>query len=109
MTSVIGQTGVLAVTTSAQAIATNTAASNKIYRINALYISNLDTSGSYKGTVDVYRSTTAYPIVSAVSIPANSTLDVINKTIYLLEGDSLRVTADANSKLTAVCSWEEIS
>jgi hypothetical protein len=36
-------------------------------------------------------------------------LDVISKSIYLEEGDDLRLTASANSDLEAVCSYEEIS
>jgi hypothetical protein len=34
---------------------------------------------------------------------------MINKVIYLEEGDSLRLTASANSYLEAVCSYEELS
>lgn len=104
-----GNTGVLAITTSATAIATNSAASNKVYKINSLYVSNNDSSVSYKLTADIYRSTVAYPFAVAVSIAANSTLDVLSKPLYLLEGDTLRLTADTNSKLVAVCSWEELS
>jgi hypothetical protein len=44
-----------------------------------------------------------------VSIPADATLDVISKSIYLEEGDELRLIASANSDLEAVCSYEEIS
>lgn len=109
VTSILGNTGVLAVTTSATAIVTNAAASNKVYKVNSLYVSNNDSSVSYKLTVDIFRSATAYPFAVAVSIAANSTLDVISKALYLLEGDSIRLTADTASKLVAVCSWEELS
>jgi hypothetical protein len=44
-----------------------------------------------------------------VEIPANTTLDVVSKSVYLEEGDSLRLTASAASDLEAVCSFEEIS
>jgi hypothetical protein len=107
--TIIGNTGVLAITTSATAIITNSANSNKVYKINSLYVSNNDASTGYKVTVDLFRSSTAYPLAVSVSIPANSTLDIISKSIYLLEGDTLRLTADTNSKLVAVSSWEEIS
>jgi len=36
-------------------------------------------------------------------------LDVISKSIYLEEGDTLRLTASANSDLEAVCSYEIIA
>lgn len=109
VSSIYGNTGVQAVTTSATAIVTNSAASNKVYKVNSLYVSNNDTSVSYKITVDIFRSATAYPFAVSVSIAANSTLDIISKSLYLLEGDSIRLTADTNSKLVAVCSWEELS
>lgn len=104
-----GNTGVLAVTTSATAIVTNSAASNKVFKLNALYVSNNDTTLTYKVTVDLYRSTTAYPIGVNIAIPSGSSLDIVNKSIYLLEGDALRLTAETNSKLVAVASWEEIA
>jgi len=109
VSTINGNTGVLSVTTSATSIVTNSAASNKIFKLNALYVSNNDTTLTYKVTVDLYRSTTAYPIGVNIAIPSGSSLDIVNKSIYLLEGDALRLTAEANSKLVAVASWEEIT
>lgn len=109
VTTINGNTGVLAVTTSATAIVTNSAASNKVYKLNAIYVSNNDTSLTYKVTVDLYRSNTAYPIAVNLAIPSGSTLDIVSKALYLLEGDAVRLTAEANSKLVAVASWEEIT
>jgi len=108
VTNIVGNTGVLNCSTSATAIVTNAAASNAVYKINSLYISNNDAAVAYKVTIDLYRSTTAYPLGVNISIPNGSTLDVVSKSIYLIEGDSLRITAEANSKLVAVCSYEEI-
>lgn len=109
VTTIIGKTAVQAVTTSATAIVANSAASGKVFKINALYVSNVDGTNAADVNVDIYRSTTAYHIAKTISVPADSTLDVISKAIYLEEGDSLRVTASANSDLEAVCSYEEIS
>lgn len=107
--TITGKTAVQAVTTSATAIVSNSAASGKVFKVNALYVSNVDGTNAADVTVDLYRSTTAYKIASTVSVPADTTLDVISKSIYLEEGDSLRLTASANSDLEAVCSYEEIS
>lgn len=109
VTNIIGNTGVLACTTTATAIVTNSVSSNKVYKVNALYISNNDTTLTYKVTVDLFRSSVAYPIGVNIAIPSGSSLDIVNKSIYLLEGDTLRLTAEANSKLVAVASWEEIT
>lgn len=103
-----GKTAVQAVTNSAVAIITNNAASGAVYKVNALYISNVDGANSAEVSVDLYRNTIAYHIAKSVTIPGKATIDVISKSIYLEEGDSLRLTASVNGDLEAVCSYEEI-
>ena len=103
------KTAVQAVGTSATAIVSNTASSGKVIKINALYVSNVDGTDNANLNVDLYRSSTAYHIAKTVIVPADATLDVISKAIYLEEGDSLRLTAGAASDLEAVCSYEELS
>lgn len=107
--TITGKTAVQAVGTSATAIVTNSAASGKVLKINALYVSNVDGSANAEITVDLYRSSTAYKLANTVVVPADATLDVLSKAIYLEEGDSLRLTANASGDLEAVCSYEEIS
>jgi len=107
--TITGKTAVLAVTTSATAIVTNSGSSGKVFKVNALYVSNVDGTNNADLNVDLYRSTTAYHVAKTVNVPADATLDIISKAIYLEEGDSLRLTASANSDLEAVCSYEEIS
>ena len=109
VTTITGKTSVLTVTTSATAIVTNSAAAGKVFKVNALYVSNVDGTNNADVNVDLYRSSTAYHIAKTVNVPADATLDIISKAIYLEEGDSLRLTANANSDLEAVCSYEEIS
>jgi hypothetical protein len=109
VSTIIGKTAVLAVTTTATAIVTNSASSNKVFKINALYVSNIDGVNAADIDVELRRSSTSYRIARTVSVPADATLDVISKSIYLEEGDELRLVASANSDLEAVCSYEEIS
>lgn len=109
ITSMVGKTAVQAVGISPTNIVTNSAASNKVYKINALYVSNTTGTNAATVNVDIYRSSIAYHIAKTVSIPADATLDLITKSLYLEEGDSLRLTASAASDLEAVCSYEEIS
>jgi hypothetical protein len=109
VTAIYGTTYVQAVGVSATAIVTNAAASGTVIKLDALYIGNIDTSASYKITVDLYRSSTAYNMLYQISIPAGAGLDVLSKSIYLQEGDTLRLTADTASKLQAIASGEVIS
>lgn len=107
--TITGKTAVQAVGTSATAIVTNSASSGKVFKVNALLISNVDGAAAADITVDLYRSSTAYHLVKTLSVPADATLDVLTKAIYLEEGDALRLTANVASDLEAVCSYEEIS
>lgn len=111
VTTIIGKSAVQAVTTSATAIVSNSAASGKVFKINSLTIANVDGTNNADITVDLFRSSVAYRIANTITVPADASLVVISKdnAIYLEEGDSLRCTASANSDLEAVCSYEEIS
>lgn len=109
VSTLTAKTAVQAVGTSATAIVSNAASSGKVIKINALYVSNVDGTNNAEINVDVYRSSTAYHIAKTVTVPADATLDVISKAIYLEEGDSLRLTANVASDLEAVCSYEELS
>lgn len=109
VTAIYGKTAVQAITTNASAIVTNSAASGKVLKVNALYIANVDGTANASVNVDVFRSSVAYHIAKTVTVPADATIDVLTNSIYLEEGDSLRLTASANSDLEAVCSYEEIS
>lgn len=107
--TITAKTAVQAIGTSATAIVSNAASSNKVFKVNALYISNVDGTNNAEINVDLYRSSTAYHIAKTIVVPADATLDVISKPVYLEEGDSLRLTAGAASDLEAVCSYEELS
>ena len=101
VTAIYGTTAVQSVGTSLTALVTNAAASGTVIKVDSLILSNNDTSG-HTVSVDVYRSTTSYPISTNVSIASGSMYDVLSKFIYLNEGDTLRVSADAVNKVTAV-------
>jgi hypothetical protein len=110
VTSILGSTDVQSVTTTATAITTNSAGSNKLYKINSLVVSNVDGTNDADISVDLFRSSTAYYITRTITVPADATLVVISKDmgIYLEEGDALRCEASANGDLQAICSYEII-
>jgi len=107
--TITAKTAVQAVGTSASAIVTNSGSSGKAFKVNALYISNIDGTNNAEINVDLYRSSTAYHIAKTIVVPADATLDVLSKSVYLEEGDAIRLTANATSDLEAVCSYEELS
>ena len=84
-----------------------------VYKINNIIIANID--GTNAATVTLSVSTdngsNYYAIASTVTVPANSTIVVIDKnsSFYLDETDLLRVTGSANSDLTYLVSGEKIT
>lgn len=109
-TSVItGKTSVLAVTTSNQTLVSNSASSNKVFRLTALYIAQIEGTTATDVTVNLVRGATTAPLLFQVTVPAKATLDIINKPIWLEEGDLIQVSATVNNRLYATCSYEEIS
>lgn len=106
--TITAKTAVQAVTTTPADIVTNAAASGTAVKINTLMIANINGTAAATITASVYRSATEYKVAHVISVPAGSTLVVIDKTsqIYLEEGDSLRLTASINSYLHAVASYE---
>lgn len=101
--------------TSAISVLSNAASSGKVFKVDSLVVANIDTSNAVNITVNHYSAAalggTATPIASTISIPANSSLIVIDKTtmIYLEENMSIGATAGTSSKLKVVCSYEDIS
>jgi hypothetical protein len=110
-TTIISNSGVQAVTNSATAIITNASSSGKVYMVKSLYVTNVSTTVSGTITVDLFRSSVAYRIVPALSVPIQCTIVPIEAEapIFMLEGDTLRLTASANSIFEAVASWDEVN
>ena len=107
--TITGKTAVQSVGTSAAALVTNASSSGKVFKVNALYISNIDGTNDADINIDLFRSSTAYHVMKTVTVPKDASMDVLSKSLYLEEGDALRLTASAAGDLQAVCSYEEIS
>lgn len=102
-------------TTNATAIVNNAASSGKVYKVNMITVANVDGSAAADITINKYSQDdlggTAYAIVSTVSVPADATLIVLDKTtaLYLKEDESIGATAGTASDLVVTASWEEIN
>jgi hypothetical protein len=100
----------------------NAASSGVVYKINQIVAANVNGTAAVDCTVAVYTNGavaqngtpsggTAYPIVSTVSVPADASLIVTDKTtgLYLMEGTSIIVTSGTTSGLTFTISYESIA
>lgn len=114
--SIIGKTTYLNLTnTSANVLVTNASGSNKVLKINSIIVANDDGTNGADITVSVHSAAngggTAFKLAHTVTVTADSTLVVVDKTtaIYLEENQSITCQASAANDLDVVCSYEEIS
>ena len=116
ITSLLGENSSTSLTsTSATSIVSNASASGKVLKINTLIVSNVDGTNACDITINKYSAAalggSAFAIASTVSVPADASLIVIDKTtsIYLKENESIGAIAGTANDLIVTCSWEDIS
>jgi len=88
-------------------------AANDVYKVNSIMCCNVHTAAV---TVDIkIIRATAYTqdddvfLVKGLSIPVGATLDVLNKPIYLMEGDKIQANSTATNYVDMTVSYEDIS
>ena len=107
--------------TSALVLLPNAASSGLVFKINQIVVANT-TGSAANATVSIYTNGavaqngtpsggTAFPIVSAISVPANASLIAVDKStgLYLMEGTSITITSGTTSALTFSISYESIA
>ena len=110
-----GNVKAAAVLTTIGEIVSNAASSGKIFKVNSLYVANIDGSASVDITVNHFSQAalggTAIAVASTIAVAADSTLVVVTKdsAIYLLENQSMGILASAAGDAVFTCSWDEIS
>ena len=116
VTSILGKTTYITpANTSANVLLSNAASSGEVLKINQIVAANVDGAVAVDCTVTINTAAagggTAYPIVSTVSVPADASLIVADKTtaIYLEEDKSIVVTSGSANDLAFTISYEIIS
>jgi hypothetical protein len=123
LTTITGKTTYFTPTgTTAVVLLQNAASSNTVLKINQIVVANVDGTNAVDCTVSIYSNGgvaqgsapsggTAFPIASTISVPADASLIVTDKTtgIYLEENTSISITSGTASKLTFSVSYELMS
>ena len=99
-----------------------TVAADKLVKINSIIITNTHATNATAVTVSIVKAgfTSAgigasednagtFKLASTMNIPADDSLVLIDKPIYLMEGDVLRGGASASSVLELFASYEVIN
>jgi len=103
-------------TTGSTSVLSNASGSNRVYKINSLFVSNTDTATAVNVTVNYYDSssvsaaTTSGSVANSITVPAKSNLVILDKStaLYLEENKSIGTIAGTAAKLTVICSYEDI-
>ena len=119
VTTILGNTSTNLISSTADPFATalvnNAAGSNKVYKINSIVAANVDGTSAADITIKIFSQDdlggTGTAIASTISVPADATLIITDKTtsFYLLEDRSIGATAGSASDIVVTCSWEEIN
>jgi hypothetical protein len=119
VTTILGNTSSTLISSTADPFATalvdNAASSGKVYKINSIVAANVDGSSACDITIKIFSEDalggTGTEIASTISVPADATLIILDKTttFYLLEDRSIGATASAANDIVVTISWEEIS
>ena len=119
VTNIVGNTSTNLISSTADpfatALASNAASSGKVYKINSIVAANVDGSSACDITIKIFSAAalggTGTAIASTISVPADATLIITDKTtaFYLLEDKSIGATASAATAVVVTVSWEEIT
>ena len=119
VTTILGKSNVANVTTISSTVISNAVNSGKVFKINTLLVSNVDGTNAGNVSVELFKfgaqntstglGNATYAIANTVTVPAKSSLDILSKSLYLEEGDQIKVKGDANNRLHFISSFEEIS
>ena len=116
VTSILGNTTFLTpANTTANTLLSNAASSGDVLKINQIVAANVNGTSAVDTTVAVNNAAagagTSFPVVSTVSVPADASIIVTDKTtaIYLMENQSIVVTSGTASGISYTISYEAIS
>ena len=119
VTNIVGNTSTNLISSTADPFATalvsNAASSGKVYKINSIVAANVDGTSACDITIKIFSAAalggTGTAIASTISVPADATLIITDKTtaFYLLEDRSIGATASAANDVVVTVSWEEIT
>jgi len=115
--SIFGNTtGFLLTTVLTNVLLANATASGKVFKIESIMVANVDGSTAADATIDIHTAAngtagTSFALAATISVPADATLSVVDKTntFYLMENQSIIGGASANSDLEVVIAYEDIS
>jgi len=97
-------------TTAVTGILTNTSASDKVFKINSIFVANVDGNAAADISISIIRNGTDFYLAKTIAVPAAATQIISSKDtyFYLEENVGIRAQASAADDLHVTISYEEI-
>jgi hypothetical protein len=114
-TTIIGKTTYLTLAdTNETDLLVNSSSSGKALRVTNLMFVNIDGTAAVDGSATIYTAAsggTGHKIINTVTVPADSSIVVLNRenSVWLEEDRRITVQASAASDLAVICSYEEVA
>jgi len=110
LTDVVGKTHAEFISDTSQIILQNATGSSEILRVNVMYVTNVSMN-SATVTIELNRNNINYKLIYNLLVNANSSVVPIAKdsSIYLEEGDSLKIFSNLAGVLHFVISYDVMS
>lgn len=110
VSSIYGKTDGYDLTTTNDTTLSNSVGSNKVYKVNAIIISNYTNNDSYL-TMEINKNATPFYLAYSVTVPGRSTLILVNKdtSLYLEEGMQIKGQASTANTLKCIVSYDVLS
>ena len=115
VTNINGKSFGNVLTTTSAVIIANGASSGNVLKINNIVVTNVDGTAAADVTIEYNTaadgSGTGYKIASTISVPADASLIITDKTtsFYLEENKSIKGLASTNGDLEVLVSYEVLS
>lgn len=111
LTTINGKTVGAALGTSSADILTNAAAGGKVLKVNVIHATNVHASTNVDVTVAFFdaSASASYKLANTITVPTKAALAILERPIYLEEGDKITALASAASSIELVISYEDLS
>lgn len=113
--NVYGETAtVLNILTTPTVILSNANNSGYLYKVNSLYVTNINDNLVVKATVDLFNSNTStllsyFSKNLTLGVGATVNIITVETPVYVTENLTIRITAEYADSLSGIVSYERIS
>lgn len=111
-TTITGKTAAVNLSTTAvTSVLANSAASNKVLKINSIFSANVNGTVASDISISIYDGSSDVYLAYTISVPPDATQIISTKEtyFYLEEGYSIRATAGTANAINIVVGYEEIT